>query len=61
MDLVFPMVTGIYEGAYANRQLRLIVIHRSLALMYVIRLVLQHIVDYWGHVVGVRMEYRMRK
>ncbi len=45
-----------------NLQLRLMVIYiGALILMYGVRLVLQYIVDYWGHVVGVRMEYRMRK
>ena len=63
MDLVFPMVTRVFmKELIPNRQLRLIVIYiGALLLMYVIRLVLQYIVDYWGHVVGVRMEYRMRK
>ena len=45
-----------------NLQLRLIVVWIGLlVLMYFLRLILQYIVDYWGHVVGVRMEYRMRK
>ncbi|MCT4597004.1 MAG: ABC transporter ATP-binding protein/permease [Vallitalea sp.] len=29
--------------------------------LYIIRAVFQYIVDYWGHILGVRMEYDMRK
>jgi len=63
MDLVFPMITRVFmKDLIPNRQLRLMVIYvGALLLMYAVRLVLQYIVDYWGHVVGVRMEYRMRK
>ena len=63
MDLVFPIVTRVFmKELIPNLQLRLMVIYiGALILMYGVRLVLQYIVDYWGHVVGVRMEYRMRK
>lgn len=63
MDLMFPIVTRVFmKELIPNRELRLIAIYiGALTLMYVFRLVLQYVVDYWGHVVGVRMEYRMRK
>lgn len=63
MDLVFPIVTRMFmKDLIPNLQLRLIVVWIGLlVLMYFLRLILQYIVDYWGHVVGVRMEYRMRK
>ncbi|NLK07273.1 MAG: ABC transporter ATP-binding protein [Firmicutes bacterium] len=63
MDLVFPMVTRMFMKDFIpNLQMRLIVIWVGvLVVMYAARLVLQYIVDYWGHVVGVRMEYRMRQ
>lgn len=63
MDLVFPIVTRVFmKELIPNRQLRLMLIYIGvLVLMYGLRLVLQYIVDYWGHIVGVRMEYRMRK
>jgi len=32
-----------------------------LAFMYIIRSIFQYIVNYWGHALGVRMEYDMRK
>ena len=63
LDLVFPIMTRVFMKDFIpNRQLRLIVIYiAALVLMYVVRLGLQYVVDYWGHVVGVRMEYQMRK
>jgi ATP-binding cassette subfamily B protein len=63
MDLMFPIVTRVFmKELIPNRELRLIVVYiGALTLMYVVRLIFQYIVDYWGHVVGVRMEYRMRK
>lgn len=63
LDLVFPIVTRMFMKDFIpNLQLRLMVIWiGTLVLMYILRLGLQYVVDYWGHVVGVRMEYRMRK
>lgn len=63
MDLVFPIMTRAFmKDLIPNQELRLMVIYiGALLVMYSVRLVLQYIVDYWGHVVGVRMEYRMRK
>ena len=29
--------------------------------MYIVRLGCQYFVDYYGHVVGINMEYRMRR
>ncbi len=63
LDLVFPIMTRVFMKEFIpNRQLRLMLIYAgAMVLMYVVRLVLQYVVDYWGHVVGVRMEYQMRK
>ena len=63
LDLVFPIMTRVFMKDFIpNRQLRLMLIYvGAMVLMYVVRLVLQYMVDYWGHVVGVRMEYQMRK
>ena len=63
LDLVFPIMTRLFMKEFIpNRQLRLMLIYiAAMVLMYFVRLVLQYIVDYWGHVVGVRMEYQMRK
>ena len=63
LDLVFPMATRIYINTLIpNKNIRLIIIFTvSLLILYVIRAAFQYIVDYWGHVLGVRIEYDMRK
>lgn len=62
-DLIFPMVTRQFINQYIpNRSLDLIV--RTgilLVILYIIRFGLDYFVGYWGHVLGVRMEYDMRK
>jgi ATP-binding cassette subfamily B protein len=63
IDLVFPMmtrrVTGIILPSGAMRTFWLFVI--AMVVMYLIRTILQYIVNYWGHILGVRMEFDMRK
>jgi len=63
MDLVFPIFTRILtKDLIPNKQLRaMTVLAIGMVLLYLLRCVFQYIVNYWGHVVGVRMEYRMRK
>ena len=63
LDLVFPMATRIYINTLIpNKNIRLIIIFTvSLLILYVIKAGFQYIVDYWGHVLGVRIEYDMRK
>ncbi len=63
MDLTFPIFTRILtKDLIPNRELRMIVIlTAAMTALYLVRLGFQYIVNYWGHVVGVRMEYRMRK
>ena len=39
----------------------MLILSGVLVVMYVLRMIFQYIVNYWGHVVGVRMEYQMRK
>lgn len=44
-----------------NQNMRAVAIWvAALILLYIGRLVCQYIVDYWGHLVGVNMEYHMR-
>ncbi len=63
IDLVFPQFTRrtldqfIPEGDM--RALLVVII--VMTVLYTIRMVFNYIVDYWGHVVGTRMEYDMRK
>lgn len=63
MDLVFPMLTSfLLKDAIPNKKLRVIIIFTLvLALLYVIKMVANYIVDYWGHVMGVKLQYDMRK
>lgn len=63
IDLLFPIATRKFmKDLIPNRQLQTMVVFIVvLVVLYVIRLVLQFIVDYWGHVVGVSMEFHMRK
>ncbi|HQD38935.1 MAG: ABC transporter ATP-binding protein [Firmicutes bacterium] len=63
MDLAFPIATRVFlKDLIPNRNYRLMLILSGvLVVMYVLRMIFQYIVNYWGHVVGVRMEYQMRK
>ena len=63
MDLVFPYVVQLMiDDVFPSRNLRLILtISGGLLIFFIIRSILQYIVDYWGHVLGIRMEYHMRK
>jgi ATP-binding cassette subfamily B protein len=65
IDLVYPMLSRLVLTDYlptSSRNLRPFVIFIiALLLMYVVRSAFQFVVDYWGHILGVRMEYDMRK
>jgi ATP-binding cassette subfamily B protein len=63
MDLVFPMFTNyLLKDAIPNKNLRTIIIFTAvLAALYVVKLIANYIIDYWGHVMGVRLQYDMRK
>lgn len=63
LDLVFPVATRIFMKDFIpNRNLRMLILYSvALVLLYALRMVFQYVVNYWGHVVGVRMEYQMRK
>ncbi|MCC5910968.1 MAG: ABC transporter ATP-binding protein [Clostridiaceae bacterium] len=63
MDLVFPFVVGwMIDDVFPSRNLQVILwVGVGLLLLYIVRSILQYIVDYWGHVLGIRMEYDMRR
>jgi len=63
LDLVFPMVTReiINKVIPEGRMRTLYVLTAVLIVLYVLRYLFNYIVDYWGHVVGIRMEYDMRR
>lgn len=63
IDLTFPFLTRQMIDVYipeGNTGLLIRVIF-FLLVLYLLRFVLQYIVNYWGHVVGIRMETDMRK
>ena len=63
IDLVFPQLTQRTLDQYIpNGQMQtLLIMIFIMAALYTLRMVFNYIVDYWGHVVGTRMEYDMRK
>jgi len=63
LDLVFPMVTrSILNDALPQGNIRRVLIFTGvLAVLYILKLIFNYIIEYWGHVVGVRMQYEMRK
>lgn len=62
-DLIYPMVTRSFlNDIIPQRELQLMVkIGIALFLLYVVRMILEYIVGFYGHVLGVRMEYDMRR
>ncbi|SET77045.1 ATP-binding cassette, subfamily B [Natronincola peptidivorans] len=63
MDLVFPFVVRMMiNDVFPAQNLDMILwIGAGMLVLYIIRSILQYIVDYWGHVLGTRMEHHMRK
>lgn len=63
LDLVFPMVTrNILNEALPQGNIRKVFMFAAiLTILYIFKLLFNYIVEYWGHVVGVRMQYEMRK
>ncbi len=62
-DLFYPMITrSIINDYVPNRNLRLLIVWScALLAIYVLKMILNYIVSYWGHVVGVRMQGDMRR
>lgn len=62
-DLVFPMVTRDFINDYIpNGNVNLMIRWTIyLAILFLLRYIAQYIVNYWGHVVGVRIEHDMRR
>ncbi|WP_352404759.1 ABC transporter ATP-binding protein [Sporanaerobacter acetigenes] len=63
LDLVFPVVTKNFINDYIpNGNIELLYKWTIyLAILFVLRYISQYIVNYYGHVVGVRIEHDMRK
>lgn len=62
-DLVYPMVTrSLINDIIPDKNIQLIfTIGFFMLILYGIRMLMEYIVGYYGHVLGVRMEYDMRK
>ncbi len=63
IDLAFPLITRQFiNDIIPNGKLRIFYIFIiALLILAVIRAVLNYIIDYWGHIVGTRMERDMRR
>ncbi len=63
LDLIFPILSRNILNIYIpDKNLRALVITAvSMLILYLVRAIFNYIVFYWGHVVGVRMEYDMRR
>ncbi|MCX7694939.1 MAG: ABC transporter ATP-binding protein/permease [Caloramator sp.] len=62
-DLIYPMITRrMINNIIPSKNLSLIInIGLILLILYLLRMLLEYIVGYYGHVLGVRMEYDMRR
>lgn len=63
IDLIYPYITKILIDFYIPERKLNMILNTALFLLiiFIVRGVLQYIVTYWGHVVGIRMETDMRK
>ncbi|MGI6166441.1 MAG: ABC transporter ATP-binding protein [Limnochordia bacterium] len=63
MDLTFPIITRMFMKDFIpNQNMRAVLLWVVvLCVLYVGRLFCQYVVDYYGHVMGVNMEYHMRR
>ncbi len=63
LELLFPIITRymVQEVIPAQNLELLIRLIASLVLLYGLVAVFQYIINYWGHVVGIRMEADMRR
>lgn len=62
-DLFYPNITGDIIGNYIpNRELRLLLIWSAVLLgLFLLKALLNYIIQYYGHCVGVRMQADMRR
>ncbi|QVK17416.1 ABC transporter ATP-binding protein [Mycoplasmatota bacterium] len=63
IDLIFPMATRtILDDVIPKGNIRtLYILAGTLVFLFILRALLNYIVDYWGHVLGTRMQHDMRK
>lgn len=63
IDLVYPYFTGVFIDDYIpNGKIQsMIIVSITLLILFIIRLICSHIVNYWGHIMGCKMEFDMRQ
>lgn len=63
IDLIFPMFSREFvNDLIPNQHLKLIIIYSLIVLvLYVIKIGLNYFMGYWGHVLGSRIEFDMRR
>ena len=62
-DLVYPMMTRqLVNDSIPSRDIRLIIIFAiTLLIIFIIKAACGYFMQYWGHVIGVRMQGDMRR
>ena len=63
IGMVYPMVTNTMLGdLIPNRKFRAVIIAGLIVLaLYILRMLLRYFVQYYGHIVGVKMQAQMRR
>jgi len=63
LDLTFPIITRMFMKDFIpNHDMQAVLIWVLVLIgLYIVHLLCQYTVNYWGHLVGVNMEYHMRK
>lgn len=62
-DLVYPMMTrDLINESIPNKDIRMIIVFAiTLLLIFIVKAACGYFMQYWGHVVGVRMQGEMRR
>lgn len=62
-DLFYPIITrNIMDDVVPNRKIRVLIIFAAmLVIIFIIKAGLNYFMQYWGHVIGVRMQADMRQ
>lgn len=63
IDLLYPSFTRTFMNDYIpnSNVSAMISVSILLLILFIIRLICNHIVNYWGHIMGCRMEFDMRQ
>ncbi len=62
LDLVFPIISNkFFNDFIPNRNISSLIIYSAVLLfLYLIRTIANYVMAYWGHMVGIKMEFDMR-